>query len=84
MQRFVLAFTWKAMPNVVLAERERETVEQLIEDGQMEQILLAEDRSRGWLVVQAANAQAAEDAVSSLPFYPSMQIETTLVVMAYP
>lgn len=84
MQRFVFAFTWQAPPNVALVEQERAQVARLIEEGRMEQILLAADRSRGWLVLRAASEAEAREAVATLPFYPSMHIEVTPLVPQYP
>jgi len=50
----------------------------------MEQIFLAHDRSRGWLVMFADSEDEAMTNVAMLPFFPSMTLETTRLVRQYP
>jgi len=82
--RYMLAFTWKVAPDITLVESEHRQVIRLIAEGRMEQILLAHDRTRGWLVMVADNEAKAREAASTLPFYPSMNIDVTPLVQTYP
>ena len=84
MNRYMVAFSWKSPPDLTLAGAEHQRVEELIKEGRMEQVLLAEDRTRGWLVMLARDESEALSAAATLPFYPSMRTETTLLVQAYP
>ena len=84
MDRFMVAFTWKHSPRFALAGAEHEQVKKLIADGAMEQMFLAHDRSRGWLVMLAESEEVAVANVASLPFYPSMALETTRLLRQYP
>lgn len=84
MNRYVFAFTWNRPPDPSVAPAEREQVLRLMAEGSLEQVLLAEDRSRGWLVLRADTEAAAAEAVATLPFYPSMHLEVTPLVVQYP
>ena len=84
MNRYMLAFTWQSAPNVFKAGAEQKQVTKLIGDRKMEQMFLASDRSRGWLIMLAESETAALASAKTLPFYPSMMIETTPLVETYP
>ena len=84
MNRYMLAFTWNKAINPMKAGAEHEQVTKLIDEGKMEQMFLAGDRARGWLVMLADSPEAALESAQTLPFYPSMAIETTPLVQTYP
>ena len=84
MNRYMLAFTWKTAPDPGKAGAEHEQVSKLISEGKMEQMFLAEDRSRGWLVMLAEGQDAALESAETLPFYPAMSIDVTPLVETYP
>ncbi len=84
MNRYVFAFTWKSAPDASLAAAEHTQAVKLIADKHMEQMFLAEDRSRGWLVMLADTPEQAAEAVATLPFAPIMQLEVTPVMATYP
>ena len=66
------------------AGAEHERVSRLISEGKMEQMFLAEDRSRGWLVMLADSEGEALEAVQMLLFYPFMNIDVIPLVKTYP
>lgn len=84
MTRFMFAFTWKEAPDPLHAEAEHAQVEKLIAEQRMEQMFLAADRSRGWLVMRDNSEQEAAQAVATLPFYPVMHVEPTQLLDQYP
>ncbi|WP_428340973.1 hypothetical protein [Mycobacterium sp.] len=84
MNRFMLAFTWQQPPDPALAGSEHDRVVELIDGGQMEQVFLASDRSRGWLVMLAESEDAALESASTLPFYPAMHIVATALLDRFP
>ncbi|MBC7935578.1 MAG: hypothetical protein H7Y86_09540 [Rhizobacter sp.] len=84
MSRFMFAFTWTAMPDASVARSEREQVIKLIADKKMEQMFLANDRSKGWLIMIGESQEQALEQLSILPFYPIMHFEVTLLLDAYP
>lgn len=82
--RYMIAFTWKEFPDVSKAEGERLGVRTLIQEGKLEQMFLAEDRSKGWFIVLAEGEARAREIVLTLPFAPVMNLETTKLVLTYP
>lgn len=84
MNRYMLAFTWRDAPDVQLVDAEHRRVIELIEQGAMEQMFLADDRSRGWLVMLADSPEQAQEAAGTLPFFPTMIITTTHLATTYP
>ena len=84
MNRYMLAFTWKHAPQFSLASAEHGQVQRLIDQGAMEQMFLAHDRSRGWLVMLADTEDEATAHAATLPFFPAMNLETTPLVRQYP
>jgi muconolactone delta-isomerase len=84
MNRYILAFAWKHPPDVSLADAEHEQVEKLIAEKKMEQMFLAENRSKGWLIMLAQSEKEALNAAATLPFYPVMHIDITPLVFQYP
>lgn len=84
MNRYMFAFTWQRAPDPSLAGDEHTRCTELIKAGKMEQLFLAEDRSRGWLVMLAGSEDEARQTVSTLPFFPCMHLEATPLVKQYP
>jgi Muconolactone delta-isomerase len=82
--RYMVAFTWREFPDVSKAEAERRSVQTLIQDGKMEQMFLAQDRSRGWFIMLAESETQAKAALMTLPFAAVMKLETTEVLPTYP
>lgn len=80
----MFAFTWTAMPDASVAPSEREQVIKLIADKKMEQMFLANDRSKGWLIMLADSKEEAIKYVSTLPFYRIMHFEIELLADSYP
>ncbi|GAB3220972.1 hypothetical protein [Spirosoma arcticum] len=84
MNRYMFAFTWLSNPDPQIAPAEHEQVVQLIAEKRMEQMFLAQDRSRGWLVMLGETAEDATNSVNTLPFSPIMQLDLTPLIQKYP
>ncbi|NVO32254.1 muconolactone Delta-isomerase family protein [Hymenobacter lapidiphilus] len=84
MERYLFAFTWKTLPDPAKAPAERAQAQHLLAGPHLEQVLLATDRSRGWLVVRAPTEQAAAAVLATLPFFPHMQLAVKPLEIHYP
>jgi muconolactone delta-isomerase len=56
---------------------EQAHVRELMEQGVIETINIATDRSRVWLVMQGESLDQVRQALTAFPLYPYMQLEVT-------
>ena len=60
-----------------LIPAERERVRELHEQGTLEALYLAADRSGGWIAMHGPSIEWIEDALASLPLHPHLDFELT-------
>ncbi len=63
------------IPSLVPAEQAR--IAELAAQGAIQALYLAADNSIGWLLMAGESQQAVEQALSSLPLHPYMQVILT-------
>jgi muconolactone delta-isomerase len=80
--RYMVRFTTRdpgSAEVLSLIPAERERVRELREEGTLEALYLATDRSGGWLVMRGASLEWIEDALASLPLHPYLDLELTAI-----
>jgi muconolactone delta-isomerase len=78
--RFMVRFTFPEPGSEEIASRipdERAKIRQLIDDGTVETLYLAADRSGGWIAMRGPSLARVEAALASLPLHPYMDVELT-------
>jgi len=79
--RFMVGFSYREgvsgeeVQELVPAEQAR--VKELKEEGILEDLFLAADRSRGWLVMRGESEGEAREAAASLPLSKLWEVEVT-------
>ncbi|HEY7035146.1 MAG TPA: muconolactone Delta-isomerase family protein [Thermomicrobiales bacterium] len=80
--RFMVRFTTRDPGSdevLSLIPTERERVRELQEEGTLEELYLAADRSGGWIVMRGASLEWIEEALASLPLHPYLDLELTAI-----
>jgi muconolactone delta-isomerase len=73
--RYVVSFVFNRPPDMALIPAEQARAKELEDAGQLQSVLLAADRSRGWLLMQCDSDDAVRTAVESLPLHPFMDVQ---------
>jgi muconolactone delta-isomerase len=63
-----------------LIPQEQAHIKALMERGIVEALYISADRSHVWIVMQGESEEQVRQALQSLPLYPYMQPEITLLV----
>ena len=77
--KFIVPFVFKPDndPKVIaaLVPGEQARVGELMQQGLIENMFLASDYKRGWMVLNVSNRLQAVEVLKSLPLYPYMGVE---------
>jgi muconolactone delta-isomerase len=78
--RMMASITWIPGQQMEIAARvpaEQARIKELSEQGVVDSLYLAADRSRVWIVLQGKSQAEVEQALASLPLHPYMNVELT-------
>jgi muconolactone delta-isomerase len=86
--RFMVSFAYRDGVSgediQALVPEEQARVKALREEGVVEELYLAADRSRGWFVMQGESEEAVEQATASLPLSRFWDVSNTPIFDAQP